>query len=112
MTSIHEPNYLDCNNSYLNRWQLIQKMLQQFWKRWHNEYICRLQQRPKWLLQTKNFQINYLYLTKEDNLSQLKGKWVELSKYTLEMIILSGLTVETLYGTYKRNVIKLNLLPM
>ncbi|GFU87019.1 integrase catalytic domain-containing protein [Trichonephila clavipes] len=55
LTSIPEPNYIDSNNSYLTRWQQIQKLVQQFWKRWHKEYLTRLQQRPKWLLPTKIF---------------------------------------------------------
>ncbi|GFT69740.1 integrase catalytic domain-containing protein [Trichonephila clavipes] len=35
LTSIPELNYIDSNNSYLTRWQQIQKLVQQFWKRWH-----------------------------------------------------------------------------
>ncbi|GFS83820.1 integrase catalytic domain-containing protein [Trichonephila clavipes] len=68
LTSIHEPNYIYSNNSYLTRWQHIQKLLQQFWKRWHKEYLTRLQQRPKGVLPTKNFQVNDLCLIKDDNL--------------------------------------------
>ncbi|GFS67448.1 integrase catalytic domain-containing protein [Trichonephila clavipes] len=47
LTSIPEPNYIDSNNSYRTRWQQIQKLVQLFWKRWHREYLTRLQQRPK-----------------------------------------------------------------
>ncbi|GFX16906.1 integrase catalytic domain-containing protein [Trichonephila clavipes] len=43
LTSIPEPNYIDSNNSYLTRWQQIQKLVQKFWKRWHKEYLTRLQ---------------------------------------------------------------------
>ncbi|GFX68999.1 integrase catalytic domain-containing protein [Trichonephila clavipes] len=32
LTSIPEPNYIDSNNSYLTKWQQIQKLVQQFWK--------------------------------------------------------------------------------
>ncbi|GFT55034.1 integrase catalytic domain-containing protein [Trichonephila clavipes] len=38
LTSIPEPNYIDSNNSYLTRWQQIQKLVQQFWKRWHKVF--------------------------------------------------------------------------
>ena len=55
LTSIHEPNYLDCNNSYLNGLQLIQKILQQLWKCWHSEYLCRLQERQNGFYQLRIF---------------------------------------------------------
>ncbi|GFW25568.1 5'-3' exoribonuclease 2 [Trichonephila clavipes] len=74
LTSIPEPNYIDSNNSYLTRWQQIQKLVQQFWKRWHKEYLTRFQQRPKWLLPTKNFQVNDLCLIKDDNLPPTRWK--------------------------------------
>ncbi|GFU95958.1 integrase catalytic domain-containing protein [Trichonephila clavipes] len=60
LTSIPEHNYIDSNNSYLTRWQQNQKLVQQFWKSWHKEYLTGLQQRSKWLLPTKNFQVNDL----------------------------------------------------
>ena len=88
-------------------------MLQQFWKRWHNEYICRLQQRPKWLLPTKNFQINDLCLIKEDNLPPTKwkmGRIVQIHPGNDNLVRV--VTVKTSDGTYKRNVTKLSLLPI
>ncbi|GFT08111.1 integrase catalytic domain-containing protein [Trichonephila clavipes] len=74
LTSIPEPNYIDSNNSYLTRWQHIQKLVQQFWKRWHKDYLTRLLQRPKWLLPTKNFQVNDFCLIKDDNLPPTRWK--------------------------------------
>lgn len=113
LTSIPEPNYLDYNVSYLNRWQIIQKMVQQFWKRWHNEYLCRLQQRPKWLLPTKNLQLNDLCLIKEDNLPPTKwkmGRIVELHPGVDNLVRV--VTIKTSDGMYKRNISKLCLLPI
>ncbi|GFW00345.1 integrase catalytic domain-containing protein [Trichonephila clavipes] len=74
LTSIPEPNYIDLNNSYLTLWQQIQKLLQEFWKRWDKKYLTRLQQRTKWLLPTKNFQVNDLCFIKDDNLPPTKWK--------------------------------------
>ncbi|GFU71443.1 integrase catalytic domain-containing protein [Trichonephila clavipes] len=74
LTSIPETNYIDSNNSYLTKWQQIQKPVQQFWKCWHKEYLTRLQQRLKWLLPTKNFQVNDFCLIKENNLPPAKWK--------------------------------------
>lgn len=47
-TCIPEDNLLDCNNNRLTRWKSIEKSKQHFWRRWHSEYLNRLQARPKW----------------------------------------------------------------
>ncbi|GIX67562.1 reverse transcriptase [Caerostris darwini] len=111
LTSIPEPNYIMSKISYLTRWQLIQKMVQQFWKRWHNEYLCRLQQRPKWLLPTKNFQINDLCLIKDDNLPSTKWKMGRIIQLHpgLDNIV-RVVTIKTADGTFKRNITKLCML--
>ncbi|GFW28903.1 integrase catalytic domain-containing protein [Trichonephila clavipes] len=113
LTSILEPNYIDSNNSYLTRWQRIQKLVQQFWKRWHKEYLTRLQQRPKWLLPTKFFQENDLCLIKDDNLPPTRwkmGRVVQL--YPGLDNIVRVVNVKTSNGIFKRNIIKLSLLPI
>ncbi|GFX26436.1 integrase catalytic domain-containing protein [Trichonephila clavipes] len=113
LTSIPKPNYIDSNNSYLTRWQQIQKLVQQFWKRWHKEYLTRLQQRPKWLLPTKNFQVNDLFLIKDDNLPPTRwkmGRIVQLRPGLDNKVRV--VNVKTSYGIFKRNITKLSLLPI
>lgn len=113
LTSIPEPDYINSKISYLNRWQIIQKMLQQFWKRWHREYLCRLQQRPKWLLPTKNFQINDLCLIKEDNMPPTKWRMcriIQLHPGLDDKVRV--VTVKTSNGIFKRNISKLSQLPI
>lgn len=46
---IQEDCLLDNNIYYLTRWKCVENLKQNFWKRWHNEYLNRLQARPKWL---------------------------------------------------------------
>ncbi len=53
---------------YGSRWKLLIKMVQDFWKVWSNEYLSRLQHRPKWMKKEKNLQVGDLVLVKEDNL--------------------------------------------
>ncbi|GFU90690.1 integrase catalytic domain-containing protein, partial [Trichonephila clavipes] len=113
LTSIPEPNYIDSNNSYLTRWQQIQKLIQQFWKRWHKEYLTRLQQRPKWLPPTKNFQVNDLGLIKDDNLPPTRwkmGRIVQLYPGLDNKVRV--VNVKTSDGIFKRNITKLSLLPI
>ncbi|XP_024884736.1 uncharacterized protein LOC112462898 [Temnothorax curvispinosus] len=42
----HNVTPLPVNRLY--RWQLVQRIHQDFWKRWHHEYLHTLQQLPKW----------------------------------------------------------------
>ncbi|XP_065356009.1 uncharacterized protein LOC135950390 [Calliphora vicina] len=46
---IQEESLLDQNINHLTRWKSIELLKQHFWKRWHREYLNRLQARPKWL---------------------------------------------------------------
>ena len=113
LTSIPEPNYMDSNVSHLTRWQHIQKMVQQFWKRWQNEYLSRLQQRPKWLLPTKNLQINDICLIKDSNLPPTKWKIGRIIKSHPGLDgIVRVVTVKTSDGVFKRNVTKICQLPV
>ncbi|XP_065724482.2 uncharacterized protein [Drosophila suzukii] len=51
----------------LGYWQGIQAMLQGFWKKWHQEYLTTLQQRPNWTTSTPNLSIGDVVLVKESN---------------------------------------------
>lgn len=59
--------------SNLTRWQHLQKLLNNFWNRWHTEYLTRLQQRPKWHKQQPDFELGDIVLVKVDGLPP--GKW-------------------------------------
>ncbi|GFV64383.1 integrase catalytic domain-containing protein [Trichonephila clavipes] len=54
------------------RWNLIQHLRSQFWKRWHLEYLNQLQQRTKWNKPRRNLKVNNMVLVKEDNLPPLQ----------------------------------------
>jgi len=64
--------FLDVPDQRLSRWQLIQKVRQQFWKRWSNEYLQQLQERLKWTKSAKSFEIGTMVIIKEDNLPPLQ----------------------------------------
>ncbi|GFW26309.1 integrase catalytic domain-containing protein [Trichonephila clavipes] len=112
LRNIPEPNYIESNNFYLIRWQQIEKLVQQFWKRWHKEYLTRLQQRPKWLLPIKHFQVNELCLIK-DNLPPTKWKMgIIVQLYSGLDNIVRVVNVKTSDNIFKRNTTKLSLLPI
>lgn len=47
MQAVAEPSYLNLRESMLSRWQLVQTILQHFWKRWTAECLPGLQNRSK-----------------------------------------------------------------
>ncbi|CAK1599971.1 unnamed protein product [Parnassius mnemosyne] len=55
------------------RWQMIQDMNKQFWKKWSSDYLQQLQVRTKWRTPSKNIEVNNIVLIKDENLPA--GKW-------------------------------------
>lgn len=55
--AVLSPNLKEITVSSLSRWQHTQKLTNVFWRHWQDEYLSRLQQRPKWLKQEKEFTI-------------------------------------------------------
>ncbi|XP_033231918.1 uncharacterized protein LOC117182914 [Belonocnema kinseyi] len=59
-TTLTAPPAQDLSNerpSLLPRWQLVEKMKQDFWTRWHKEYSNDLNIRKKWTAGTHEIQI-------------------------------------------------------
>lgn len=80
LITVPDRNYEGCNLSTLKRWQLAQRMLQEFWRRWSEEYLVHLLQRYKWNKQVPEPNIGDVVLIKEDNVPParwLLGRVVE-----------------------------------
>lgn len=71
---IPESNYLSCNLSSLKRWQLTQRIVQNFWHRWSREYLTQFYHRYKWSHQIPEPSIGNVVLIKEDYLPP--AKWL------------------------------------
>jgi hypothetical protein len=72
MTAPLEPNLEELKINRLSRWQRIEQLRQQFWRRWIREYIPQLQLRPKGQRITNdNVQPGDMVLIKEDNVVPL-----------------------------------------
>ncbi|CAK1578182.1 unnamed protein product [Parnassius mnemosyne] len=69
-----DSNYEIQNMSTLRRWQLTQRMIQNFWRRWSKEYLVNFFQRYKWNSQISEPKVDDIVLVKEDNLSP--AKWL------------------------------------
>ena len=72
LTAVPEQDISETRIGLINRWLIIRKISQQFWKRWSDEYLSRLQTRNKWNKKTNNVKIGELVLIKGETTSPLK----------------------------------------
>ncbi|XP_045541438.1 uncharacterized protein LOC123722924 [Papilio machaon] len=68
LLTVPDRSYEDAKISSLRRWQVTQRMIQQFWKRWSSEYLTHLSQRYKWTKHTPEPKIGDIVLVKENGL--------------------------------------------
>ncbi|XP_038106655.1 uncharacterized protein LOC119766280 [Culex quinquefasciatus] len=72
--AIPEPAYDQLKPGTLTRWQHLQKMRADFWKRWSAGYLSELQQRQKWNKQHTVVMEGDLVLLKEENVPALQWR--------------------------------------
>ncbi|XP_055605321.1 uncharacterized protein LOC129753522 [Uranotaenia lowii] len=68
LLAIPEPTCDGIPENRLSRWQYVQVLRNQFWKRWSQEYLTELQGRAKWTKKTPNIRPGMVVLVKDDNL--------------------------------------------
>lgn len=111
---INLPDEDDLKNvpeNRLNRWSLLQKITQQFWDRWHNEYVSTLINRPKWLHQEKNMKIGDVVIIKEENVPPLHWKLGRVEQiFPGPDELVRSVMVRTATSILKRPIVKLGLL--
>lgn len=99
--------------SLTRRWQLIQAMNKQFWKKWSTEYLQQLQSRTKWRTVRENLKQDDIVLIKEDNMPP--GKWAMARVQALhpgQDGCVRVVTLKTSNNIIKRPVNKLVPLPV
>jgi len=108
LTTIPEPSLLDIRVNRLNRWQLCQRVVQYFWKRWSAEYLTLLQQRHKWAQKSPNLKLDDLVLINDDVLPPSRWKPGRVREIiTSADSIVRDVVVKTLSGSFKCSVHKL-----
>ncbi|XP_076661119.1 uncharacterized protein LOC143364992 [Halictus rubicundus] len=114
LTTLPSQDIRDIKVTRLNRYQLVQQMVQHFWQRWQKECIHQLQQRHKWQHPTTvKIAVDPLVIIKEDNLPPLQwsmGRIVQVHPGNDGVIRVA--TVRTSTGTIKRPVTKLCIIPL
>lgn len=71
LLSVPEPDFTNTNENRLSRFQRVQQLRQQFWRRWSVEYIAELQTRCRWKQTASQLEPGALVLIKDKNLPPL-----------------------------------------
>lgn len=113
LVALPEPHWKDTKVSRLSRFQMIQKMYQSIWVRWHSEYLTSLQVRNKWYNHNNNLNVNDLVLIMDENSPPLqwkRGRILEL--YYGKDSVVRSVKLKTQFGELIRPVVKLCKLPI
>lgn len=113
ITSYPKPDYTAIPENRLKFWKLCTRLQQQFWKKWHLDYLAQLQSRPKWRSDEFNLKKDMLVLLKVDNVPCLKWPMARITN------IIPGkdgkvrvVEVKTCKVIYLRSVTKIAVLPI
>lgn len=112
LVALPESHWKDTKMSRLSRFQIIQKMYQNIWTRWHSEYLTSLQVRNKWYNHSDNVKLDDLVLIVDENSPPLqwrRGRVIEL--YSGKDSIVRSVKLKTQFGELIRPVVKLCKLP-
>lgn len=107
-----ERDFRNIPDNRLERPELIQKMLQNLWDRWHHEYVTTLINRSKWLTQERNLEVGDMVIVKEENVPPIQWKLGRVQEVFPNKIddLVRSVIVRTPSGVYKRPITKLGLL--
>lgn len=109
-----EPGLRNIPENRLNRYQLLQRIRDNFWKRWSTEYLQHLQKRGKWRRVTENFTPGQLFVIKDDRFPP--SKWAlgrVLETHPRPDGLVQVVTIKTSTSTLRRHIALLSplLLP-
>lgn len=113
LTALPDIDITELPINRLDRWQIVQKITQNFWKRWSREYLTSLQGRTKWTREQNNLNIDDVVLIQDNNAPPLRwklGRISELHKGKDDKVRI--VTLQTAGGAYKRAINKLCKLPL
>ncbi|XP_071580955.1 uncharacterized protein [Temnothorax nylanderi] len=113
LVAVPTPDVTPLPVNRLGRWQLVQRIHQNFWRRWHNEYLHTLQQRPKWWTSANRLNVGSLVLIKDENTSPLRWKQGRMEALHPRSDGVSRVaTVRVAGGSILRPLVKLCPLPL
>lgn len=112
LTTVPTPDYTNVKINRLTRWQLLQRMHQDFWNRWHTEYLTTLSQRLKWTKPTREVRIGQIVIIRDESTHPLKWRFGRIADlfYGRDGIPRSA-SIRTLQGVLSRPLVKLCPVP-
>ena len=113
LTAVSEPSCEGIQINRLNRWQYMQRLRDEFWKKWHRDYLQTLQPRSKNRIKTSNIKPGMIVLLEEKEIPVQVWKLGKITKTFPGKDDLVR-TVEVQIGTvtYKRAIHKIAVLPI
>ncbi|XP_057335449.1 uncharacterized protein LOC130674197 [Microplitis mediator] len=113
LTNLRGHDFTDIPTNRLSTWEHIQKVKQDFWKRWSLEYLNELTRRTKWDKPEPNITQGAVVLLRDDN--SPPAQWVMgqvIECYPGDDGIIRTVKVKTSRNTFVRNIKKLAILPV
>lgn len=94
--------------NYNDRWQYVQRLVRDFWKKWSVEYLSQLQKRPKWSQKLQNLKENDIVIVKDENLPPSQWSIARIVQtHPGADSLVRVVTLKTSKGSYKRPITKL-----
>ncbi|XP_074030316.1 uncharacterized protein [Leptinotarsa decemlineata] len=111
-TGIEEADFFNTKTNTLSRWQHLQKMKQDIWKRWQKEFLSTLQQRTKWKTNSANIMVSDQVLVIDNSINSKwpLGRIIEVHPGNDNLIRV--VTVKMASGTSKRAITRIAKLPI
>ncbi|XP_015123431.1 uncharacterized protein LOC107045622 [Diachasma alloeum] len=108
LTTLRSPDFREVPSNRLSMWQHLQKLKQDFWTRWHREYISELNLRSKWANGEHHITTGTIVLLKEDNLPPQQWAMGRVTQtHPGADGVIRTVTLKTPKGVLNRNVKKL-----
>lgn len=111
LEQLPDPNKQINQTSFAHLWRKRQAILNQFWKRWHNDYLINQNIRRTWKNPTNEDLLGKIVLIKDDSLSRNEWKIARIIEtITSKDGLIRNVVVKTHSSTLRRPVQKLALL--
>lgn len=113
LSTLPEPGFVDFDKTPVDRYRLVSKMKDDFWRRWRSDYLHTLQPRTCWKNVQDSVVLNSLVLVTDENTPPAKwplGRIVKL--HPGKDYLTRTVTVRTAEGEYVRPIVKMCLLPI
>ena len=109
LEQLPDPNNRQNVTRFVHLWRKRQTILNQFWKRWHNDYLMSQNIRKIWKNPTSENLIDKLVLIKEDNMSRNEWKIGRIAETIPSKDgLIRNVVVKTNSSTLRRPVQKLD----